>query len=121
MESLEIKTYASIVDDNLNKIEGLYFLIIETEHINEDGTFDKYIVTNVSHTDKEALFFIIDRNSRDQITELKLKFGYNSPPKLLAGEGYVFNTEPIETPDEIKIRELKEQLAALEASQNQGV
>lgn len=115
-----IKGYDTLVDKNGLGIVGRYILTIELKHIDSEGNFTGEAVGTVSVANSPAITFIIDENIFNQLDNLQVKI-IDNKFELVAKEGYEFKTvEEQETPEQKKIRELKEQLAALEASQKQG-
>lgn len=113
-----IKTYPSIIDNEGELISNLRILTIPLECINKDGTFYNYTASTGVYAQKPSVVLIIDENTMYQLEKL-LIFYFNDEYKLYVKENEIF-TYPTETPEQKQIRELKEQLAALEASQNQG-
>lgn len=114
----KIKTYECIKDEKDNLIEGLKILTVPVSSIQDNGSFISYTASTATYADSPSVILIIDDNTLNQIEKTKLVFE-NHQYQLLLIDGEEF-TYPIETPEQIKIRELKEQLAILEATQKQG-
>lgn len=115
-----IKGYNTLVDKNGLGIVGRYILTIELKHIDSEGNFTGEAVGSVSVANSPAITFIIDENIFKQLDNLQVKL-IDNKFELVTKEGYEFKTiEEQETPEQKKIRELKEQLATLEATQIQG-
>lgn len=111
-----IKTYNNLKDDNDNIIENRKLLTVNIENIDSEGNFGNYTVSTVSFTTSPSVVLIIDDYVTDQLDKTKLKI-IDGKYELVLKDGEEF-TYPIETEKEKQIRELKEQLAALEASQD---
>lgn len=111
-----IKTYNKLKDDNDNIIENRKLLTVNIENIDSEGNFGNYTVSTVSFTTNPSVVLIIDDYITDQLDKTKLKIIEGKYELVLKdGEEFIL---PIETEKEKQIRELKEQLAALEASQD---
>lgn len=112
----KIKTYKTLKDDYDNLIPKLKYLIVPLRHINEDGTFFSYTASTGIYIDEPSIVVIIDDVTLNQLEEKNIYFnGY----ELVADDDEEIEIMT-ETEEEKKIRELREQLAALEASQEQG-
>lgn len=113
-----IKTYNNLKDDNDNIIGNRKVLTVNLENIDSEGNFGNYTVSTVSFTTNPSVVLIVDGYITDQLDKTSLKI-IDGKYELILKDGEKF-TYPIETEKEKQIRELKEQLAALESSQNQG-
>lgn len=114
----KIKTYERIKDENDNLISGLKTLTVPFSSIYEDGSFETFTASTAVYADTPSVILIIDDNTLKKKKKTKLLI-VEGQYELHLKDGEEF-TYPIETEKEKQIRELKEQLAALEASQNQG-
>ncbi|QDJ97763.1 hypothetical protein PALS2_138 [Staphylococcus phage PALS_2] len=112
-----VETYKSMYDDRGRRIDGLFWLIINMQDIDEEGNFSGYSIGNMNDSTQETLIFIVDHNIREQMEKLKIEYE-NATPRLAEKPGQTFNKkeEPVETPEEKEIRELQERLAALLAN-----
>lgn len=109
-----IKTYESFVDEDGNYILGLSVLAIALNSIDEEGVIGRYSAGTNNTMDVPSITFIIDDNILDQLEDLRVKVIENKF-ELVPRDGYQFIVKELETPEERKIRELEEQLAALRA------
>lgn len=115
---MRIKTYDKIKDSNDDLIEGLKVLTIPFHSIQKDGTYETFTASTASFTEVPSVVLIIDDNTLLQLEKTKLEFE-EGQYQLYLKDGEEF-TYPVESEKEKKIRELKEQLAALESTQIQG-
>lgn len=113
-----INTYNDLRDEEGNLIPKRKALTIKNVDIKENGEFDSYTCSNSGYAESPSLILIIDDNTAEQLEKLKLTFD-DGHYKLALKDGEEF-TYPVETEQEKQIRELKEQLAALQAAQEQG-
>lgn len=112
----KIKTYQTIKDNNNNLMPKLKYLTVPLRCINDDGTFYSYTASTGVYIDEPSIIIIIDDVTLNQLEEKNIYFnGY----ELVADDDEEIEILT-ETEEEKKIRELKEQLAALEATQAQG-
>lgn len=112
-----VETYKNMYDERGRKHDGLFWLIINMQDIDEEGYFYGYSIGNMNDSTQETLIFIVDHNIREQMEKLKIEYE-NATPRLAEKPGQTFNKkeEPVETPEEKEIRELQERLAALMAN-----
>ena len=114
----EIKTYPTIIDESGELIKNLRILTVPLDCIEENGVFYDYTASTGVYAQKPSVVLIIDENTMFQLEKLIL-IQEQGAYKLYVKEGEEF-TYPVETEQEKQIRELKEQLAALQAAQKQG-
>lgn len=115
-----IETYPTILNSKGNQIDGLYMLTVELRNIGSDGELISMSIGNMINATSSAISFVIDENIYNQLENLRIKL-IDNKFQLVAREGYEFKTiEEQETPEQKKIRELKEQLAALESQEDEG-
>lgn len=115
-----VPTYKSMRDENDIKIPDRKMFGIYLNHLNKDGSYSKACYSEFLLHDDPMISFVIDDNIFSQIDNI-LCLLIDGKYRLVMKEGYKFITlEEQETPEQAKIRELKEQLAMLEATQKQG-
>lgn len=114
----EIKTYPTIIDKNGELIKNLRILTVPLDCIEENGIFYDYTASTGVYAQKPSVVLIIDENTMFQLEKLLL-IQNQGTYKLFVKDGEEF-TYPTETPEQKQIRELQEQLAILQAAQEQG-
>lgn len=112
-----IKTYNNLKDDYDNIIGNRKVLTVNVDNVDSEGNFGNYTVSTVSFTTNPSVVLIVDDYVTDQLDKTRLQI-VNGKYELVLKDGEEF-TYPIETEKEKQIRELKEQLAALESQEGE--